>query len=103
MARLEPGDGRGEFGIVDFDGAFRGVPDDASPVPFAVPHEALGVDGDTVGEPRLALVGDEPDAAGGRRAGFGLVSMGERAAAIGGRLEIRSAPGEGTRVEVQLP
>ena len=35
--------------------------------------------------------------------GFGLVSMRERAAALHGSLDLRSAPGRGTRVEVTLP
>ena len=34
---------------------------------------------------------------------FGLATMRERAQAVGGTLEIRSAPGEGTRVAVRLP
>ena len=35
--------------------------------------------------------------------GYGLANMRERAGAIGGRFEITSKPGEGTRVEVLLP
>jgi signal transduction histidine kinase len=39
----------------------------------------------------------------GRRApGFGLVSMQERAAALGGTLHVESAPGQGTVVEVRF-
>ncbi len=40
-----------------------------------------------------------------RRAGrhLGLVSMRERAAAVGGRLTVRSAPGTGTTVEMEVP
>ena len=34
---------------------------------------------------------------------FGLAIMRERAESIGGRLDVHSAPGEGTRVEVTLP
>jgi signal transduction histidine kinase len=34
---------------------------------------------------------------------FGLTSMRERAAAVGGRAQIRSAPGDGTEIEVTLP
>jgi signal transduction histidine kinase len=36
-------------------------------------------------------------------AGFGLLSMEERARALGGDLTIRSAPGAGTAIEVALP
>jgi signal transduction histidine kinase len=43
--------------------------------------------------------GFDPDAP---SAGFGLVSMRERAKAVGGRLRIDSAPGRGTVVEVAL-
>ena len=35
--------------------------------------------------------------------GFGLVGMRERVALVGGRLEIRSEPGEGTTVKAELP
>jgi signal transduction histidine kinase len=35
--------------------------------------------------------------------GFGLVSMGERAGALGGTLAVRSVPGFGTTIEVVLP
>jgi signal transduction histidine kinase len=35
--------------------------------------------------------------------GFGLTSMRERVAAVGGSLRIRTAPGRGTRIEVVLP
>lgn len=38
-----------------------------------------------------------------RRKHFGLVSMSERAALVGGRLEIDTAPGAGTRVRAVLP
>jgi two-component system sensor histidine kinase DegS len=34
---------------------------------------------------------------------FGLISMRERASLLGGRLEVQSAPGQGTRVAVHLP
>ncbi len=46
--------------------------------------------------------GFDPSASpGGGR--FGLVGMEERARALGGRFEVRSTPGEGTEVEVDLP
>jgi signal transduction histidine kinase len=38
-----------------------------------------------------------------RAEGFGLAGMRERAELLGGTLDIRSPPGEGTRVEVTLP
>ena len=41
-----------------------------------------------------------PSATGG---GFGMTSMRERVKLIGGQIEVRSAPGLGTRVEVQVP
>lgn len=38
-----------------------------------------------------------------RRAGWGLIGMQERAAAVGGQLRIESKPGAGTRVLVSIP
>ena len=35
--------------------------------------------------------------------GFGMTSMRERARLIGGRIEVRSAPGMGTRVDAEVP
>ncbi len=35
--------------------------------------------------------------------GFGLLGASERAAALGGRLEAHSTPGEGTRIHMELP
>jgi signal transduction histidine kinase len=35
--------------------------------------------------------------------GLGLVSMGERAQYLGGALEIKSSPGKGTRIRVEIP
>jgi signal transduction histidine kinase len=57
----------------------------------------------TLGPGRLVVEDDGTGfdvgrARGGR--GFGLVSMRDRAEGLGGRLEVRSAPGAGTRVEV---
>lgn len=45
--------------------------------------------------------GFDVDAAWGK--GLGLISMGERVEALGGRFEIRSTPGAGTRLEVIVP
>jgi signal transduction histidine kinase len=38
-----------------------------------------------------------------RHEGHGLASLRQRAAALGGRCRIESAPGQGTRIEVELP
>jgi signal transduction histidine kinase len=46
--------------------------------------------------------GFDPDA-GMRPEAFGLVSMRERAEALGGQFAVHSAPGRGTTVEVRLP
>jgi len=55
----------------------------------------LGVEDDGIG----FVIGSKP--AGGRRS-FGLVGINERAELLGGKAEIRSAPGEGTRVTVTV-
>jgi signal transduction histidine kinase len=47
--------------------------------------------------------GFDPDPARVPDGAFGLASMRERAAAVGGRTQIRSAPGDGTEIEVTLP
>ena len=39
----------------------------------------------------------------GRRMSFGLAGMRERAALLGGKLEVRSAPGRGAAIVLQLP
>ena len=44
-----------------------------------------------------------PDGPGGDLVGWGLTGMRERAAAVGGRLEVTSEPGRGTAVRVSLP
>jgi signal transduction histidine kinase len=57
-------------------------------------------------EPRLAIIddGDGFDDDAPRRAdSIGLVSLRERAEALGGELLVRSKPGEGTTIEVRLP
>ena len=35
--------------------------------------------------------------------GFGLISLRERATAVGGTLTVQSAPGEGTSIAAQIP
>lgn len=48
-------------------------------------------------------VGFEPGRVRNGGGNFGLISMTERARAVGGRLEVVSEPGSGTRVEVTVP
>jgi signal transduction histidine kinase len=60
--------------------------------------ELENVDGGTM--LRIVDRGRGFDPAAGGRTGFGLISMRERAEAIGGRFEVRSQPGLGTRIEV---
>jgi signal transduction histidine kinase len=60
------------------------------------------------GRPRRLLVRDDgagfdPDPARVPEGAFGIQTMRERAAAVGGRMEIRSRPGAGAEVEVTLP
>jgi signal transduction histidine kinase len=60
------------------------------------------------GPPRRLRVRDDgggfdPDPARVPAGAFGLQAMRERAAAFGGRAQVRSAPGEGTEIEVTLP
>ena len=45
----------------------------------------------------------ENRASGEYGAGLGLTGMSERAALIGGQIEIESAPGRGTTIYVRLP
>ncbi|HUH13165.1 MAG TPA: ATP-binding protein, partial [Longimicrobiales bacterium] len=44
-----------------------------------------------------------PDIMQDRERGLGLFGMEERAAYVGGRVQIVSSPGGGTRVEVEIP
>ena len=48
-------------------------------------------------------IGFDPAAANGRPLTFGLAGMQERAALLGGTLVVRSAPGKGTTVVLELP
>jgi signal transduction histidine kinase len=52
---------------------------------------------------RIADDGVGFDAAAGDGTGFGLVSMRERVAALGGELRLASRPGSGTAIEVLVP
>ncbi|MFC6879156.1 MULTISPECIES: sensor histidine kinase [Actinomadura] len=51
----------------------------------------------------LLEVADDGDGGADPSAGTGLVGLADRAAALGGRLSVRSPAGEGTRVAVELP
>jgi signal transduction histidine kinase len=48
-------------------------------------------------------VGFDPAEHGVRSRRLGLTSMSDRVHAVGGRLSIRSAPGEGTTVHAEVP
>jgi PAS domain S-box-containing protein len=48
-------------------------------------------------------VGFDSDEPGGRRGGFGLLGMQERAALIGASLQIESTPGKGTTILMRMP
>ena len=48
-------------------------------------------------------VGFDPDGVAGAAGHFGLVSMAERARAVGGDMKVVSRPGAGTRIEVAVP
>jgi signal transduction histidine kinase len=48
-------------------------------------------------------VGFDPDDPAGRSRSLGLTSMEERAAALGGRLDIASRPGAGTTITLEVP
>jgi signal transduction histidine kinase len=48
-------------------------------------------------------VGFDPDDPSGRSRSLGLTSMEERAAALGGRLDIASRPGAGTTITLEVP
>ncbi|HET9140353.1 sensor histidine kinase, partial [Actinophytocola sp.] len=90
---------------------------DVSQAVFRVAQEALhnalrhadatGVQVDLVGRNGVVVLavtddgcGFDPEATGRR---LGLVSMRERARAVGGRLAVRSAPGAGTTVRLEVP
>ena len=51
----------------------------------------------------MASAGDGVGSNGSSGAGFGLLSLRERARLAGGTLEVESAPGAGTRVTVSIP
>jgi PAS domain S-box-containing protein len=105
------------------DGEFWDVPGDTQTACFRIGQEALtnaarhanatdvSLELRTVGEMLELTVCDNGggfdvarySAADERRKHFGLISMAERAGLIGGRLEIDSVPGQGTRVRAMLP
>ncbi len=70
--------------------------------------ERVEVELTSCGKGAVLLVRDDGagfDPSAVRRSGrhLGLVSMRDRAAAAGGRLDVRSAPGEGTVIEMEVP
>ena len=71
--------------------------------PTTVQVRLSTVDGSAVLEIIDDGTGFEPDAAGGAARRLGLASMRERARAAGGRLTVRSRPGAGTTVRVEVP
>jgi signal transduction histidine kinase len=55
------------------------------------------------GTVRLTVRDDGVGTGDGRRSGFGLVGLRERAAQVGGRLRVESAPGEGCTLTMEVP
>jgi signal transduction histidine kinase len=71
---------------------------DKARIEFSVLGTLLGIDISDDGQ------GFDPiEVAAQNREGYGLRGMRERAAELGGRLDVISQPGDGTRVEVRLP
>ncbi len=68
---------------------------DASHVQLAIQDDGRGFDPERLSQ--RAPVGTEGEGH------FGLVGMGERARLLGATLQLESAPGEGTHVEVRVP
>src|SRR5439155_15695160 len=71
--------------------------------PTTVQVRLSTVDGSAVLEIVDDGAGFEPDAAGGAGRRLGLASMRERARAAGGRLTVRSRPGAGPTVRLEVP
>lgn len=66
----------------------------------------IRVELDLSADPLRAVVEDDGvgfEPATGQGSGLGLRSMAERASAHGGRLEVESGPGRGTRIRVEIP
>ena len=56
-----------------------------------IQDDGKGFDASTVQDPERS------------RRGLGLIGMADRTALLGGDIRINSKPGEGTRIEVQIP
>jgi signal transduction histidine kinase len=56
-----------------------------------------------LGDRWLVEIADDGVGGADHRAGSGLVGLGDRVAALGGRLHIESPPGHGTTVRADLP
>jgi signal transduction histidine kinase len=104
--------------VADVDGAPRSIPTDVAAALYRIAQAALANAAghararcvrlsltEVSGAARLEVEDDGVgfDVAAARGAGLGLVGMRERAAWIGGRFEIESAPGRGTRIRVEAP
>ncbi|MBE2318940.1 sensor histidine kinase [Solirubrobacter sp. CPCC 204708] len=73
------------------------VADDGRGFDAAAPHGSRAHDHGALATAARGVLAAAP------RTGFGLTTMRERAATVGGRAEITSAPGAGTRVQVTVP
>jgi len=104
---------------LEIEGTFEGVAPDAALCLFRVAQEALRnvARHSQVSQASVKLrrsggilkleisdsgIGMEPGAA-AAKAGLGLLNIRERARLVGGKAEIRSAPGKGTTVTVEVP
>lgn len=97
-------------------GAERPLPDDTREALFRAAQEGLTNVRKHAGATSVDLVLDYADtavrldvrddgrgAAGGAEAGFGLVGLRERAAQLGGRLDVASTPGRGCTLSMEVP
>ncbi|HYR83993.1 MAG TPA: ATP-binding protein, partial [Terriglobia bacterium] len=57
----------------------------------------MSVQDDGIGFDRVEATSDKP------KPGLGMVTMRERAQAVGGRFEVQALPGRGTRLTVRVP
>ena len=105
--------------VLEIEGSFEGVAPDAALCLFRVAQEALR---NVVKHAKVKQAQVELGRAGGvlslrvsdkgvgmergrgpSKAGLGLLNIQERARLVGGKAEIRSEPGQGTSVRVEIP